>query len=156
MSDQANWMDINDKHLTATVEWIRLRLLQLAALPEDSIADDSRSAHGSLRQRKTTTREDLPSISSVQTAEALEIADQKIGEYEQNDPPPTLILLAKSLGLSKFDRDVLALCAAMELPIRHLHWHLRYSMTPTGIHCLHTLRCDIGGYWRSTSQAPNR
>jgi len=25
MSDQANWMEINDKHLAATIAWIRLR-----------------------------------------------------------------------------------------------------------------------------------
>ena len=87
MSNQANWMSNNDQHLAATVTWLRLRLLQLATAKNDSEDD----------------------------GEGIELARQAIIKLEAHDPPPALIILAHHLGLSLFDQQLLALCAAVEL-----------------------------------------
>jgi len=90
MIHQTNWIEINEQHLAATIKWILLRLQQLVQATDNK----NKSGPGS---------------------EAIERAQQDISSLEQHNPPPALILLANALGLSKFDRQVLALCAAMEL-----------------------------------------
>ena len=118
MNDKAQWLEINEKHLAATLAWIRLRLQRLAESPAEPIKDDQQSSHGWFKRDKTTDNKRLPAPSSVPSDEALELARQEMVELENNDPPPALNLLTKYLGLSKFDRHVLALCAAMELDTR--------------------------------------
>lgn len=91
MNEQATWMENNDKHLAATVAWIHLRLERLAARTDDkknpSIPDNA----------------------------AIEQAHQEKVKRENSELPPALVLLGNALGLSEFDRHVLALCVAMEL-----------------------------------------
>ncbi|VAX02346.1 ATPase, AAA family, partial [hydrothermal vent metagenome] len=91
MNEQATWMENNDKHLAATVAWIHLRLERLAARTDDkknpSIPDNA----------------------------AIEQTHQEKVKREDSELPPALVLLGNALGLSEFDRHVLALCVAMEL-----------------------------------------
>ncbi len=91
MNEQATWMKNNDRHLAATVAWIHLRLERLAARTDDkknpSIPDNA----------------------------AIEQAHQEKVKRENSELPPALVLLGNALGLSEFDRHVLALCVAMEL-----------------------------------------
>ena len=89
MSAEADWMEVNDKFLAATVEWIRLRLQQVVAPPVPDVID-----------------------------EKLALARQEMIKLEHNDPPPALILLADHLSLTEFDCHTLALCAAVELDTR--------------------------------------
>jgi len=93
MNDQANWTEANDRHLAATVRWIRLRLQRLVH------ADTDEAGSGA-------------------ATDAIEQARQDMLELEKPDPPPAMLLLARALGLSGFDRQVLALCTAMELDTR--------------------------------------
>lgn len=62
----------------------------------------------------------LQQMVSSETVNAAEIADaleqMEVGERMQ--PPPALIILSQRLGLSKFERTLLLLCAAMELDTR--------------------------------------
>lgn len=90
MNSQQDWADNNDKHLAATIAWIHLRLERLTQPADDN--------------NKLTADND-----------AIELARQNIVKLENYDPPPALILLAKALGLSQFDLQILALCAAAEL-----------------------------------------
>lgn len=53
MSDHAIWMENNDKHLAATVAWIRQRLEQLAQ--PDSESSDARKT-GRWFKRSSTLR----------------------------------------------------------------------------------------------------
>ncbi|MCF6260635.1 MAG: ATP-binding protein [Gammaproteobacteria bacterium] len=91
MNEQANWMANNDRHLAATVAWIHLRLERLAAHTDD---------------KKNPSTPDNATI---------EQAHQKKVKRENSELPPALTLLGNALGLSEFDRHVLALCVAMEL-----------------------------------------
>lgn len=112
MSDQAEWMDMNDKYMAATVEWIRLRLQQLIHQAEESAGAQTEDSSWFKSAKKNAPQTTSPD------SEEIEPAHQDMAKLENNDPPPALILLAKSLGLSEFDRKVLALCAAMELDTR--------------------------------------
>jgi hypothetical protein len=118
MNNQAEWLEINDNHLAATVAWIRLRLRRLAVSPADPIKDHRRSSSGWFKRSKITDHKLLPPPSSVPSDDAIELARQEMVKFENHDPPPALILLANRVGLSKFDRHVLALCAALEIDTR--------------------------------------
>ncbi|MCF6338514.1 MAG: ATP-binding protein [Gammaproteobacteria bacterium] len=91
MNEQENWMENNDRHLAATVAWIHLRLERLAARTND---------------KKPPSTPDNATI---------EHAHQEKVKLDNNELPPALTLLGNALGLSAFDRHVLALCVAMEL-----------------------------------------
>ncbi len=45
-------------------------------------------------------------------------AAQALAEAAKVDPPPALVILGRNLGLSQFEREILLLCAAMELDTR--------------------------------------
>ena len=114
MSDQAGWMENNDKHLVATITWIRLCLEQLVQPTEDD--SDSSTEPGWFNRSKK-----MPKPVKNKTApdsEAIELARQEMIKLEGHEPQPALNLLADHLGLTKFDRHVLALCTAMELDTR--------------------------------------
>jgi hypothetical protein len=55
-----------------------------------------------------------PSVSEAEIAAAAEA----MTAAEAVDPPPALAILGQRLGLSRFERDILLLCAAMELDTR--------------------------------------
>ncbi len=112
MSEQANWMENNDKYLAATVAWVRLRLQQLSQPVDESDDADKESSSWFKPAKKAQSSVKIPD------SEAIELARQDMVKLENNDPPPALILLAKALNLSRFDRHVLALCAAIELDTR--------------------------------------
>jgi len=112
MSDQAEWMEMNDKHLAATVAWIRLRLQQIIQQAEDN-ADTNKESGSWFKPSKKA-----PPQSKKNHSEEIELARQEMVKLENNEPAPALILLVNALGLSKFDRHILALCAAMELDTR--------------------------------------
>ena len=91
MSANASWHEGNARYLAAGLQWLRFRLECLAA----------RSA--------------IEASASV-ADEALLQAEQEFALCEsQLDPPPALALLAQCLGLSRFEQQVMLLCAAMEL-----------------------------------------
>ena len=93
MNKKPNWLELNDRHLAATLSWIRLRLERLSR--------PGKNKHRSVSDSKT-----------------VEQAWQEMIKLEDNDPPPALNLLANHLALTTFDRQVLALCTAMELDTR--------------------------------------
>lgn len=115
MSDQADWMENNDKHLAADVAWIRLRLQRLIQQAEQGTETDetSKESDGWFKTARKT-----PPPPAKLNSEVIETARQDMVKLENSEPPPALSLLAKALGLSTFDRHALALCAAMELDTR--------------------------------------
>ena len=90
MSEQAHWMQNNQQHLSAIVEWIALRLQRLVNICEG----------------KDETASDV---------EQIEQLFQRVQDLENRQLPPALNLLGNALGLSNFERQVLALCIAVEL-----------------------------------------
>src|SRR5207249_5235936 len=61
----------------------------------------------------------LPSApDSVVTAEQVARAAKELEAAEVAPPPPAMIMLGQSFGLSRFEKEILLLCAAMELDTR--------------------------------------
>ena len=116
MNDQSKWMEINEKHLAATVTWIRLRLQRLS--PPAKVIDNERKGCNWFRRSANVPIRKENLKNTIPTDQEIEQARQEIVKLEENDPPPALILLANFLRLSRFDRYILALCAALELDTR--------------------------------------
>lgn len=112
MISQVDWKKNNDEHLAATIRWVRLRLEQLAQpANEGSEPGKQKKCHWFKRSKKNIKPKDKNKVDD----HAVEQARQKILELEDKESPPALNWLAKHLGLSKFDQNILALCTAMEL-----------------------------------------
>jgi hypothetical protein len=120
MSEQ-DWMAVNDEHLAATLNLLRLKLQLLippsqtqAELSQQETADESSS--GWFKRKSTKPQDKAKQLPPpLPGANELEHMAGVIETLEQNDPPPALLILAQRLGLSRFDQQVLSLCAAMEL-----------------------------------------
>ncbi|HFE32022.1 MAG TPA: AAA family ATPase [Gammaproteobacteria bacterium] len=89
MTPQNNWLERNNQYLAAGVAWIHARLAQLAHPDDPTQAEAVNKAHHALH---TLTQDD----SFI----------------------PALEMLGETLGLSDFERNLLLLCAAMELHTR--------------------------------------
>ncbi|MFF4346176.1 ATP-binding protein [Streptomyces sp. NPDC001530] len=94
MSGEPTWEDSNSRFLSAALAWLRLLLERQAQGPEGESERDVRV---------------------VEIAEAAAAMDKA---EAATDPAPALTVLAHRLGLTRFERDTLLLCAAMELDTR--------------------------------------
>lgn len=117
MNTHTQWDRNNTAHLEALLKWLRLRLQQ--HIPEQSTrpADsNSEAGHSWFRWSKDkSTQTDEPLRLSAPDQDELTQLDEQIQSLEQQTPPPALILLAQRLNLSRFEQQLLALCAAQEL-----------------------------------------
>ncbi len=120
MNDTENWQTQNDNYLAASLEWLRLRLLRLASSNAPELASESEPKGRLYFRRKHKT---VPRPRRV-TDEQLASAEKARLDAEQMSPPPALLILARHLGaklgqsLSRFEQNILLLCAAMELDPR--------------------------------------
>ena len=57
----------------------------------------------------------LPSTPTVAIETPPDDVAHRLAAASEGDPPPALLMLAKRLGLSDFERDILLLCVALEL-----------------------------------------
>jgi hypothetical protein len=95
MDDPNRQEGTNQPYLSAALAWLRLRLAELAARnrPSDQIASET---------DQTQCRDAARVMVAAESAE----------------PPPSLIELSQRFGLSRFEREILLLCVAMELDTR--------------------------------------
>ena len=123
-----DWQAANEHHLAASLAWLRLVLSQQAGtaleLPVPAMAAlpapprrrrwwlFGSGEHGA--QEPTTPRKALPAVSSV-TGDEIAAAAADRSQAAGASPPPALETLADRFGLSDFERDVVLLCAAMDL-----------------------------------------
>lgn len=120
MSDQ-DWIAVNEQHLAATLNWLRLKLQQLnpasqtqSEYSQQKITEEAKS--GWFKRKKNQPQANAKQLPPpLPGANELDHVAKEIENLEKNDPPPALLILAQRLGLSRFDQQVLALCAAMEL-----------------------------------------
>ncbi len=145
--DFSAWQDANNQYLAASLEWLRLRLEQLmleqgtmhdvpvvVPAPAPLVAPTPATSTGSPWFMVRFWRRPSPVITSPESSKPLatpagllspprlrdqvEKAAETRAEAAKTDPPPALLMLAEQLGLSPFERDILLLCAAMELDTR--------------------------------------
>lgn len=109
-SSSESWQTHNDAYLSAALTWLRLRLRQLAP------AGSAPVTGGRLFERLFGQESPTPT-GHVSDAD-VERAAQALAAAEKVDPPPAALILSRRLGLSRFEREVLLLCAAMDLDTR--------------------------------------
>jgi len=124
MSDMASWQEGNEKYLSAALAWLRKRLERLVGQEVTLTSTPSTPENGSwlqnlIRRPLNKPQADKPELPSARgEGDGSLIAENMIEDTTAvgaMDPPPALMILSQRLGLSKFERDVLLLCAAMEL-----------------------------------------
>lgn len=134
MSDSTNWQDANAEYLSTALAWLRGRLeahtgqlteiapLSATASATESAAQTSPAVSFWQRVFKAAPQQaparPTEAAVSVRTADAGTTAknSSELATSNVNGAPlPALPLLAKQLGLSPFEQDILLLCVAMEL-----------------------------------------
>ena len=134
MSEETNWQTSNARYLATALAWLRDKLERRAAPGQETLANPSPEAQpapaelqpesGSPSKRKRSRREPDPQSPALLPSPApsgsrpdklAQPASELPDAESQAAAPPALIMLARRLGLSPFERDVLLLCAAMEL-----------------------------------------
>ncbi|MFQ5927042.1 MAG: ATP-binding protein [Terriglobia bacterium] len=105
MSDLAWWQKNNQHYLAAALTWLRLRLERQKS---------RKHAAGQLPSSEPEAEpapDDVPDEQVAQAAAA-------VANAEVREPPPALIILSQRFGLSRFEQEILLLCAAMEFDTR--------------------------------------
>ena len=102
MSSQAEWMEQNDRQLTAAVARIRHQLEQLARPVADD--DEKKEESGWFNWSGQDTP---PAQEEEQEANA--VKRQRIALEDRF--PPALTLLGESLGLSEFEQNISSSCS---------------------------------------------
>lgn len=95
--DLRPWPERNEKYLSAALLWLRLLLTRMA---------ESMGEQGASAKRERVSEAEIENAASA------------LASFEAADPPPALLILARRFGLSRFEQDVMLLCAAMELDTR--------------------------------------
>jgi hypothetical protein len=128
MSAETNWQESNSRYLSTALKWLRFKLEARAGLGQEPAAIASpepapavaepEPEPASPAKGKRTRREPVPQPPTSSPSPAHASVSQlaaEIAAAEQAADPPALIVLARRLGLSPFEREVLLLCCAMEL-----------------------------------------
>jgi hypothetical protein len=108
--DLDRWHKENDHYLQAALTWLRLRLERLSEHPAAALP---LPAGSHLLEHKSPA----PADRTV-TGTEVSHAAKEMDAASSVEPPPALIMLGQRLGLSRFERDVLLLCVAMEMDTR--------------------------------------
>jgi hypothetical protein len=123
MNDPAQWQKNNENYLASALKWLRLRLSQQAnRWPAPVSVPSSVPSKGwwifKSKSKSTSTDEQYPLKERKCTDRDIKEALAEMNACEKKEPPPALIILAQRFGLSYFERQILMLCAAMELDTR--------------------------------------
>lgn len=110
----ATWQEENSLYLSAAIAWLRLHLAWCAERGRTA-GTDSKPATASRRKKETATRP----ATETKAAESLE---ERVAEAQlemdtvagRMTSYPALVFLAQALGLSKFETEIVLLCAAVE------------------------------------------
>jgi hypothetical protein len=105
------WQQDNETYLTRALTWLRLRLTRLAESGAPETPPSAGGGSGWFRHKSQPAPEGVSEADVTQAAAALD-------EAEAGDPPPVGIVLSHRFGLSRFEFEVLLLCAALELDTR--------------------------------------
>jgi hypothetical protein len=133
MNELEHWQENNQQFLGAALAWLHLRLTHLArSYASDGVpASDDRPFWRRLLELPRAAAEGGEPAESTNAltvsrgaagrpryGREMAQAAGAMAQAEALDPPPALIILGRRFGLSRFEREVLLLCAAMELDTR--------------------------------------
>lgn len=113
------WQSHNEAHIGAALRLLRLKLEALAAANRDKTGEDPERPRGR-RSFFGGWSEPVDAVSARPGPSCAEIdgAAARLRNAEKADPPSALSILSERFALSRFERDVLLLCAAPALDTR--------------------------------------
>ncbi len=125
MSKETDWQTNNARYLSTALAWLRSKLERHAGQGQEALAitapepGPAKPSKSKRSRREPVSQSPAASPSpeaggSIPDSAAQTAAEMAAAE-SQASAPPALVMLAKRLGLSSFERDVLLLCAATEL-----------------------------------------
>jgi hypothetical protein len=125
MSDHLNWLEANKVYLQNYIRWVQLRLERyIAGLPATTgpsvsntrSTEPKKTGWFGLATEKPAAVNTAPSSTDTTAIDsALEQITAELSTAEIQEPPPALIILSRQFGLNPFERNILMLCAALEL-----------------------------------------
>ncbi|HLQ10413.1 MAG TPA: hypothetical protein VK134_02345, partial [Ktedonobacteraceae bacterium] len=139
MNDQQHWQEQNTQYLSVALAWLRLRLERLAqhkpppptpglvtpphpTQPPQPAQTTQRRGWFGRAPAPVAPAPALPAPASPTTTttngDLAEYARQMAGAETNEDTLPALVMLSQRLQLTRFEREVLLLCIAMELDTR--------------------------------------
>lgn len=127
--NEQDWHTLNAQYLSSAMDWLRLRLMRLgqtqsaAPATKPTAPTNPTAAAFTDRLLGRTTRAATSETATPETTPSA--ADDPIGQAESviksleaAKSPPALIVLSRQLGLSRFECEILLLCAALEFDTR--------------------------------------
>ena len=109
------WHEENTRYLTAALAAVR-RPLEQRARANTSALPSGDAAEPGQRPRWFAWNKNLRDSSApLLLDDKTQAADQATAAAPANLPPPALVAMRQRLGLTQFEQDILALCAATEL-----------------------------------------
>ena len=118
MDELTHWRANNDRYLTASLQWLRLRLARLASDPAPPQVAPLAPSRKFWQFSNAEKRPAPPALAPNVSVDDVKTALAQVEIASKEDPPPALIALQRRFGLSDFERCVLLLCSAMELDTR--------------------------------------
>jgi hypothetical protein len=109
------WQEANHRYMAAALDWLRVRLERRAS---QGTAKSPPSSRWGLWGRSSAQVAASASLAPVNDKELSNAAAAMAEAEAHADTLPALPLLGQLLGLTRFERDVLLLCAAVELDSR--------------------------------------
>ena len=111
MNDIERWQEENNDYLSKVINWLRLRLQGTVNNQTSVSRTEEKKCKWFLFKNKQ-----IESASRLKTSDA-EIAqlEKELLNAETVSHPPAAVILSQRLGLSRFEQNLLLLCAAMEL-----------------------------------------
>jgi hypothetical protein len=109
--DLSQWEAANANFIAASLAWLRLLLRRQVAGVEQACPSLDQPATRIWRPHRSAS----PARASGVSDDQIDKAAAEVEAAEQITPRPALVELASRLGLSRFERDVLLFCAAIEL-----------------------------------------
>ena len=112
MNEIDQWLEDNNDYLAKVLTWLRLLLRQRLAQDQPPAPQVKENKYNWISGiYKSGEAASQHAISDAEIASA----EKAVLEAETVPHPPAAVILSRSLGLSRFEQNLLLLCAAMEL-----------------------------------------
>jgi len=110
MNEHEQWQQNNNDYLNNAIRWVHLRLeRQIKALAPDKPAAPAKKCWFKCNETEVASQPDQSAITA-----AIAIAAERMAAAEAGNRPPALLMLSQQFGLTRFERELLLLCVAME------------------------------------------
>lgn len=111
MNEHEQWLQNNDDYLRNAIRWVHLRLeCRIESLAPVKVTAPAKKCWFKPGKSKSPPQPDQSSKAAAITEAAAGMA-----VAETANPPPALLILSQQFGLTRFERETLLLCVAMEL-----------------------------------------